>query len=335
MVGSWLVACGRAGYRRGGESLPASERAAALWRLDGHGWHLLAFEGVRGRDANFAPDSPDLAPVAAALAELAPLPAPPEYGCPPPGTGGATTVPMATGSCSPVPGCCTPTQPQRTSSWKTADGPAWSTGRGLQLARPGSTRRCGECGWSPPAGTPRAGVAVGGPGARLERGRPDGRGGSCAGRGTTLARPRRRTGDHGRLDRPVRRRMGHLHRHPQQHLIGTDPPTGYSACGLSHVLVALYAGRGSGSTSGLCRYFGGSRASILCDGWGPHRGRSAARCRGSDRSRDTHGDGGPPLRKVSGRVGSMSRLRTEIREGALLLPANSDESSGGRQACAT
>ncbi|GLF98155.1 aminoglycoside phosphotransferase [Streptomyces yaizuensis] len=48
-----------------------------LWRLDGHGWHLLAFEGVRGRDADFLPGSPDLAPVAAALAELAPLPAPP------------------------------------------------------------------------------------------------------------------------------------------------------------------------------------------------------------------------------------------------------------------
>jgi hypothetical protein len=48
-----------------------------LWRLDGHGWHLLAFEGVQGRDADFVPGSPDLAPVAAALAELAPLPAPP------------------------------------------------------------------------------------------------------------------------------------------------------------------------------------------------------------------------------------------------------------------
>ncbi|GLF95297.1 aminoglycoside phosphotransferase [Streptomyces yaizuensis] len=48
-----------------------------LWRLDGHGWHLLAFEGVRGRDADFVPGSPDLAPVAAALAELAPWPAPP------------------------------------------------------------------------------------------------------------------------------------------------------------------------------------------------------------------------------------------------------------------
>ncbi|MGV9316562.1 aminoglycoside phosphotransferase [Streptomyces sp. NPDC003691] len=48
-----------------------------LWRLDGHGWHLLAFEGITGRDADFEPGSPDLAPVAAALAELAPLPAPP------------------------------------------------------------------------------------------------------------------------------------------------------------------------------------------------------------------------------------------------------------------
>ncbi|MFD7031499.1 aminoglycoside phosphotransferase [Streptomyces sp. NPDC059917] len=55
--------------------LPASA-PRVLWRLAGHGWHLLAFEGVRGRDAEFAPGSPDLAPVVAALAELAPLPAP-------------------------------------------------------------------------------------------------------------------------------------------------------------------------------------------------------------------------------------------------------------------
>ncbi|MCM2393610.1 aminoglycoside phosphotransferase [Streptomyces albipurpureus] len=48
-----------------------------LWRLDGNGWHLLAFEGVAGREADFVPGSPDLAPVCAALAELAPLPAPP------------------------------------------------------------------------------------------------------------------------------------------------------------------------------------------------------------------------------------------------------------------
>ncbi|MEU5159390.1 aminoglycoside phosphotransferase [Streptomyces sp. NPDC020875] len=48
-----------------------------LWRLDGHGWHLLAFEGVAGRDADYEPASPDLAPVASALAELASLPAPP------------------------------------------------------------------------------------------------------------------------------------------------------------------------------------------------------------------------------------------------------------------
>ncbi|MFI1017552.1 aminoglycoside phosphotransferase [Streptomyces sp. NPDC020965] len=53
---------------------PSAPRA--LWRLDGHGWHLLAFEGVPGRDADFTPGSPDLAPVAAVLAELAPLPAP-------------------------------------------------------------------------------------------------------------------------------------------------------------------------------------------------------------------------------------------------------------------
>ncbi|MFE3019444.1 aminoglycoside phosphotransferase [Streptomyces sp. NPDC059256] len=53
-----------------------------LWRLDGHGWHLLAFEGVVGRDADFVPGSPDLEPVCAALAELAPLPAPPEVRLP-------------------------------------------------------------------------------------------------------------------------------------------------------------------------------------------------------------------------------------------------------------
>ncbi|MFF3558095.1 aminoglycoside phosphotransferase [Streptomyces tsukubensis] len=53
-----------------------------LWRLDGHGWHLLAFEGVVGRDVGFVPGSPDLAPVAAALAELAPLPAPPSVRLP-------------------------------------------------------------------------------------------------------------------------------------------------------------------------------------------------------------------------------------------------------------
>ncbi|MFJ7586943.1 aminoglycoside phosphotransferase [Streptomyces sp. NPDC097617] len=53
-----------------------------LWRVDGQGWHLLAFEGLSGRDADFTPGSPDLPPVAAALAELAPLPAPPDVRLP-------------------------------------------------------------------------------------------------------------------------------------------------------------------------------------------------------------------------------------------------------------
>ncbi len=55
--------------------LPASA-PRILWRLDGHGWHLLAFEGLPGRDADYTPGSPDLAPVAAALAELAALSVP-------------------------------------------------------------------------------------------------------------------------------------------------------------------------------------------------------------------------------------------------------------------
>ncbi|MFG2623149.1 aminoglycoside phosphotransferase [Streptomyces sp. NPDC048507] len=56
--------------------LPASA-PRVLWRLAGHGWHLLAFEGIRGRHPDFVPGSPDLAAVAAALAELGALPAPP------------------------------------------------------------------------------------------------------------------------------------------------------------------------------------------------------------------------------------------------------------------
>ncbi|WP_330334510.1 hypothetical protein [Streptomyces sp. NBC_00536] len=47
-----------------------------LWRLHTHGWHLLAFEGLPGRDAECAPGSPDLAPVAVALTELATVRAP-------------------------------------------------------------------------------------------------------------------------------------------------------------------------------------------------------------------------------------------------------------------
>nr|WP_307786327.1 aminoglycoside phosphotransferase [Streptomyces clavuligerus] len=61
--------------------LPASA-PRILWRLDGDGWHLLAFEGLSGRDADYTPASPDLAPVAAALAELAALSAPPDVRMP-------------------------------------------------------------------------------------------------------------------------------------------------------------------------------------------------------------------------------------------------------------
>jgi hypothetical protein len=61
--------------------LPASA-PRVLWRLDGHGWHLLAFEGLPGQDADYTPASPDLAPVADALAELAALPAPPDLRLP-------------------------------------------------------------------------------------------------------------------------------------------------------------------------------------------------------------------------------------------------------------
>ncbi|EDX21278.1 conserved hypothetical protein [Streptomyces sp. Mg1] len=55
--------------------LPASA-PRVLWRLDTHGWHLLAFEGLPGRDAEYTPGSPDLALVTNALAELAAVPAP-------------------------------------------------------------------------------------------------------------------------------------------------------------------------------------------------------------------------------------------------------------------
>ncbi|MFE9534998.1 aminoglycoside phosphotransferase [Streptomyces sp. NPDC006691] len=47
-----------------------------LWRLHAGGWHLLGFEGLEGRDADYAPGSPDLAPVVAVLAELGRIPAP-------------------------------------------------------------------------------------------------------------------------------------------------------------------------------------------------------------------------------------------------------------------
>ncbi|MDJ0382405.1 aminoglycoside phosphotransferase [Streptomyces sp. G-G2] len=47
-----------------------------LWRIHAHGWYLLAFEGLVGRDAEYTPGSPDLQPVAEALAELAAVTAP-------------------------------------------------------------------------------------------------------------------------------------------------------------------------------------------------------------------------------------------------------------------
>ncbi|MEU6314742.1 aminoglycoside phosphotransferase [Streptomyces sp. NPDC047014] len=47
-----------------------------LWRLNTHGWNILAFEGLPGRDAEYTPGSPDLTPVAEALAELATVTAP-------------------------------------------------------------------------------------------------------------------------------------------------------------------------------------------------------------------------------------------------------------------
>ncbi|WP_331771011.1 aminoglycoside phosphotransferase (plasmid) [Embleya sp. NBC_00888] len=56
--------------------LPASA-PRVLWRLEVAGWHLLAFEGIDGRHADYTPGSPDLALVVDALAELG--------GCPVPG----------------------------------------------------------------------------------------------------------------------------------------------------------------------------------------------------------------------------------------------------------
>ncbi|MER5887759.1 aminoglycoside phosphotransferase [Streptomyces sp. NPDC001941] len=47
-----------------------------LWRVDVAGWSLLAFQGLPGRNADYTPGSPDLAPVADALAELGKLSAP-------------------------------------------------------------------------------------------------------------------------------------------------------------------------------------------------------------------------------------------------------------------
>ncbi|MFI1577078.1 aminoglycoside phosphotransferase [Embleya sp. NPDC020630] len=55
--------------------LPASA-PRVLWRLAAAGWHLLAFEGVGGRHADYAPGSPDLPLVMDALAEVARCPTP-------------------------------------------------------------------------------------------------------------------------------------------------------------------------------------------------------------------------------------------------------------------
>ncbi|MFF0746655.1 aminoglycoside phosphotransferase [Streptomyces sp. NPDC004111] len=55
--------------------LPASS-PAVLWRVHADGWHLLGFEGLHGRDADFAPGSPDLDAVVGVLAELGRVRAP-------------------------------------------------------------------------------------------------------------------------------------------------------------------------------------------------------------------------------------------------------------------
>ncbi|MGC0420055.1 aminoglycoside phosphotransferase [Embleya sp. AB8] len=55
--------------------LPASA-PRVLWRVAVAGWHLLAFEGIDGRPADYAPGSPDLPLVADALAELGRCPTP-------------------------------------------------------------------------------------------------------------------------------------------------------------------------------------------------------------------------------------------------------------------
>ncbi|MFI6645951.1 aminoglycoside phosphotransferase [Streptomyces sp. NPDC050504] len=41
-----------------------------VWRMHTHGWHLLAFEGIAGERADYAPGSPELPLVVKALAEL-------------------------------------------------------------------------------------------------------------------------------------------------------------------------------------------------------------------------------------------------------------------------
>ncbi|MEU4213203.1 aminoglycoside phosphotransferase [Streptomyces sp. NPDC026206] len=56
--------------------LPSSA-PRVLWRLHAHGWHLLAFEGLRGRVSEYTPGSTDLPLVAAALGELAACATPP------------------------------------------------------------------------------------------------------------------------------------------------------------------------------------------------------------------------------------------------------------------
>ncbi|CAM5418647.1 hypothetical protein SAVIM338S_02277 [Streptomyces avidinii] len=51
---------------------------ALLWRLNGSGWDLNAFEDIGGRHADYAPDSPDVPLVADLLAQLSQVKAPPE-----------------------------------------------------------------------------------------------------------------------------------------------------------------------------------------------------------------------------------------------------------------
>jgi hypothetical protein len=55
--------------------VPASS-PTVLWRVHAEGWHLLGFEGLRGRDCDFAPASPDLGAVVDVLAELGRVRAP-------------------------------------------------------------------------------------------------------------------------------------------------------------------------------------------------------------------------------------------------------------------
>ncbi|WTW98141.1 aminoglycoside phosphotransferase [Streptomycetaceae bacterium NBC_01309] len=56
--------------------LPASS-PTVLWRVDVADWHLVGFDYVGGRHADYGPDSPDLDAVTRALAGIAACPTPP------------------------------------------------------------------------------------------------------------------------------------------------------------------------------------------------------------------------------------------------------------------